>query len=112
MSRLARVEVAGAAASAEAAAAVSATCEVGDPASPLIGVGSRAVCVAGGVPPPVVNPAPTADIAGRGAGTGARAAGLGGCSTLLAGGPLGGGLGGQVRLSTILTSNCSIHSHT
>jgi hypothetical protein len=45
LSRLARVEVAGAAASAEATAEMSAACEIGDPASPLVGVRSRAVRV-------------------------------------------------------------------
>ncbi len=77
---------------------LTAASEVGDPASPLVGVGTRAVCVAGGVPPPVVSPAPSAGIAGGGAGTGTRAAGLRRCRTLLAGGPLGGGLGDHVRL--------------
>jgi hypothetical protein len=62
-------------------------------------VGSRALCVAGGVPPPVVSPAPSAYTAGGGSGAGTRAAGqLRRCRTLLAGGPLGGGFGDHVRL--------------
>ncbi len=64
LSRLALVVVAVAAASAEAAAAVPATCEVGDPAAPLIRVRTRVVRVGGRVASAVVGPASSADVAG------------------------------------------------
>ncbi len=63
LSRLARVVVAGAAASAEATAAVPAAREVGDPAAPLVRVRTRVVRVAGRVSLAVVGPASSADVA-------------------------------------------------
>jgi hypothetical protein len=60
ISRLARVEVAGPAATAKATAAATAACEVGDPAASLVRVGSRAVRVS----PAVVSPASSASVAG------------------------------------------------
>jgi hypothetical protein len=64
-SRLARVVVADAAASAEATAAVPAAREVGDPAAPLVRVRSRVVRVVGRVSPAVVRPASSANVARR-----------------------------------------------
>ncbi len=86
---LALEEVAGAAASAAKTAAVAAAGEVREPASPLVGVGPRAVLVAATVPPAGVQPAPAADVARGGAAAGTVGLRRGGAF-------LGGGLLGEV----------------
>ncbi len=91
---LALVEVAGAAAA--STAAVTATSEVGDPASPPVGVGSGSVRVAAAVPPAGVQPAPAADVPRGGARAGTASLGRG--ESFLGGGLLCGGLGDQICL--------------